>query len=675
MQDFRAENHPVVFLRPRLSFPYGWVGHIPFAYLLVDLLRPRTLVELGTDSGNSYLAFCQAVVELGTNTRCTAIDSWEGDPHARRYGGGVYETLKQYHEPRYGHFSRLFRSWFIDAVDSFDDGSIDLLHIDGLHTYEAVSEDFHTWLPKLSDRAVVIFHDSQVLGRGFGVARLLDELRAQYPVVEFTHSNGLGVVQVGKHAPEPFLGFMQAFAERPEQMRRYFEQLASTLVDATEDSPARAELVVPDVVCRIYYRDHDQQFDDSRALIAELSQAGGERALDLAFPSGARPAFLRIDPADHAGVYDISHVSLSVEGGDVVMPLNGLNERVANVSGELVTTEARDHIRLVSFGEDPYVELTIGDLTSQLPDDGTLGLSLYINYQAVINDPSLRVVAKAQSEALAESKRRVRGNEGSNNLLADIGTMMVAMQVAGIVALPGRGPRLYSRCINEAFSDSVSVEGNVIGLNDSAVVRYTLARGASADYLRIDVPAIPGSYRFSKLSIGGRPVTDMVRRVLVVEGQIRHGDAGDWFVIAAPDRPPHVELDVRGLVDAQSGPVVVEVTVSVDLRRPWLDERLSEIAGQFESIEKTTESNRRVIDRHARDNTEALDVHLERVAQGLGQGVEATRDELRHEVAASRDELRGEMHQLRIELAALTHFTHNQSILRRGLRRIRRMFQ
>jgi hypothetical protein len=141
MSDFRLEDHPVVFLKPRLSYPYAWVGHIPFAYLLIDLLRPRQVVELGTDSGNSYLAFCQAVQTLGSNTRLTAIDSWQGDPHARRYGEGVYETLKRYHDPRYAAFSRMHRSFFIDALGEFDDGSIDLLHIDGLHTYEAVSED------------------------------------------------------------------------------------------------------------------------------------------------------------------------------------------------------------------------------------------------------------------------------------------------------------------------------------------------------------------------------------------------------------------------------------------------------------------------------------------------------------------------------------------------------
>ncbi len=41
------------------------------------------------------------------------------------------------------------RMLFEDATHHFSDESVDLLHIDGLHTYDAVQEDFTTWLPKV----------------------------------------------------------------------------------------------------------------------------------------------------------------------------------------------------------------------------------------------------------------------------------------------------------------------------------------------------------------------------------------------------------------------------------------------------------------------------------------------------------------------------------------------
>src|ERR1700760_1482815 len=62
MKTFNPLCHPIVLTNPlRLGYNAGWREHIPFAFLLIDLLRPATLVELGTYYGDSYCAFCQAV--------------------------------------------------------------------------------------------------------------------------------------------------------------------------------------------------------------------------------------------------------------------------------------------------------------------------------------------------------------------------------------------------------------------------------------------------------------------------------------------------------------------------------------------------------------------------------------------------------------------------------------
>lgn len=209
----------------RVVFPTAWVGHIPFAAWLVSLHNPAMLVELGTHTGNSYLAFCQAVQENDLSTKCYAVDTWQGDAHAGKYSDDIFQELSCYHDAKYGAFSRLLRMTFDDALSSFEEGSIDLLHIDGFHTYEAVTHDFETWLPKLSGRGIVLFHDTNVRERDFGVWRLWDELSAQHPSMHFDHSNGLGVLFVGGKILPEIHAAIDAYKSNPLLVKRLFAGL------------------------------------------------------------------------------------------------------------------------------------------------------------------------------------------------------------------------------------------------------------------------------------------------------------------------------------------------------------------------------------------------------------------------------------------------------------------
>lgn len=192
----------LIFEPLHFSVPAPWAGHIPFADWLISTLQPALFVELGAYSGISYMSFCQSIAQNKLATKAWAIDTWQGDPHAGFYSDAIYTGLRDKHNPLYGHFSTLLKSTFDDAVGHFADGSIDLLHIDGLHTYEAVKHDFETWQRKLSPRAVVLFHDTHVFHGDFGVHRLWREVEQSYPSINFKHSNGLGVLLVGPDQPQ-----------------------------------------------------------------------------------------------------------------------------------------------------------------------------------------------------------------------------------------------------------------------------------------------------------------------------------------------------------------------------------------------------------------------------------------------------------------------------------------
>jgi methyltransferase family protein len=185
---------------------------------------------LGTHSGNSFCGFLQAAAHLDLQGEFYAVDHWRGDPQASMYGEEVYRELEQYTEIRYPS-ARLLRMTFDQALSSFADNSVDLLHIDGLHTYEAVKHDFESWMPKMSDHGVVLLHDAAVRANDFGVLRFVEELAKKLRVFVFDHSFGLAVVQVGSEIP---VAFDRLISGSPDSNgldpRAYFEMIGTSLV-------------------------------------------------------------------------------------------------------------------------------------------------------------------------------------------------------------------------------------------------------------------------------------------------------------------------------------------------------------------------------------------------------------------------------------------------------------
>ncbi|MEJ8855938.1 class I SAM-dependent methyltransferase [Variovorax robiniae] len=181
-----------------LFLPTSWAGHIPFALWLMPVLKPANLVEIGTTEGNSYLGFCQAIQQHNLRSRAFAIGDWAGENASS--DSIQFKSLKQAHDPAYGGFSELLRVNQEGALQRFADGSIDLLHIAGRRSDDAAREIFRKWLPKLSPRAIVLFHHTE---GDSGLRQLWGEMSAKYPSFHFNHGCGLGVLLTGSEpAPE-----------------------------------------------------------------------------------------------------------------------------------------------------------------------------------------------------------------------------------------------------------------------------------------------------------------------------------------------------------------------------------------------------------------------------------------------------------------------------------------
>ncbi len=341
------------YFKPRYTNPHGvntWLEHLPFAYDLVRSVRPKLLVELGTYYGESYFGFCQAVEEAEIDCECRAVDTWSGDAHSGLYDDHVFAEVDAHNRKQYRRFSSLIRARFDDAAGQFQDATISLLHIDGLHTYEAVSHDFHLWLPKVQPGGIVLFHDIAERGHDFGVWRLWQELQGRFPTFSFSHGHGLGVLRnYGDRGGDLVAEMVESDLERQEKFRGYYARCGAQLsADAGRHAHhARVQL--------FFSATHEYSERQSQSIYIRMSDWQPVR-FRIADTFGGQ---VRLDPLDLPGIVEISE--LVIERCDNFETLWSLDpssaDRVA-VTGTALRVPSEDTpLVIVSTGHDPRLLL------------------------------------------------------------------------------------------------------------------------------------------------------------------------------------------------------------------------------------------------------------------------------------------------------------------------------
>ncbi len=220
---------------PRRMVFSTWVDHLPFAYDLVEVLRPKLVVELGVYNGLSFFTFCQSMLENNIDGVAYAVDCWEGDEHTDAYDDSIYKDVMAHAREHYRGFTYLLQMYFNEALQHFEDDSIELLHIDGLHTYEAVKEDFSNWYPKVKPGGIILFHDVMAKIKDFGAWRFFEELEAEREdIFKFNHGFGLGVLRKpgGEPPNSQLMQLLFSGNEEDQQKLRQFYVHASHFLEA-----------------------------------------------------------------------------------------------------------------------------------------------------------------------------------------------------------------------------------------------------------------------------------------------------------------------------------------------------------------------------------------------------------------------------------------------------------
>lgn len=136
-----------------LEIPSAWKGLEHFAVWLVDQLRPRVIVDLGVDHGFSSCALATPGygTVYGVDNRIVELDFAKANAAKLGLTNVVFIC---------DDFQVLAKEWRLP---------IDILHIDGNHSYESARKDFDTWVPHVRPGGVILMHDLEAFPDGPGV--------------------------------------------------------------------------------------------------------------------------------------------------------------------------------------------------------------------------------------------------------------------------------------------------------------------------------------------------------------------------------------------------------------------------------------------------------------------------------------------------------------------------
>jgi predicted O-methyltransferase YrrM len=187
----------------RANFNSGLGDSAWLLYGLCRSLKPAVAVEIGSARGKSACYIGMALKENGSG-KLYAVD-----PHAST-GWNDSNSVETF-EIMQAHLRQLGVEKQVTIVRETSraalprvPASIDLLFIDGDHSYDGVSADWEMFTPRMSEFGVVVFHDTLWDLRpderwsrpDMGVPRFVEDLRAKgYPVLTIDRDFGVSIVQ------------------------------------------------------------------------------------------------------------------------------------------------------------------------------------------------------------------------------------------------------------------------------------------------------------------------------------------------------------------------------------------------------------------------------------------------------------------------------------------------
>jgi len=165
---------------------------------VVQAIRPSAFLEIGTRNGGTFFLLCRLA-----DPRATVISL---DLPSGAFGGGytVFQIPLFQRMKMPGQKLHLLRAdshkaeTRLRVTQALQGSSLDLLFIDGDHTYDGVKLDFEMYSPLVKPGGIVAFHDIvQVDVPDFGVSQFWGQVKSHHHHREIVEDQGQGWGGIG----------------------------------------------------------------------------------------------------------------------------------------------------------------------------------------------------------------------------------------------------------------------------------------------------------------------------------------------------------------------------------------------------------------------------------------------------------------------------------------------
>jgi glycosyltransferase involved in cell wall biosynthesis/SAM-dependent methyltransferase len=185
-KDWEIKPVPELYPLVQINGVQGYLmpGDVLYLFRTAGSLPPNaTIVEIGSFMGLSAIVMAHALIaNQNEGARLYCVDTWQGSPEHQQMQvvkeKQLYDIfIRNIQDAGVDHLICPIRKRSTEAAADFADESVDLIFIDGDHSFEACYADLKAWYPKLKSGGILIGHDCVP---GSGVSQALEKFAAEY---------------------------------------------------------------------------------------------------------------------------------------------------------------------------------------------------------------------------------------------------------------------------------------------------------------------------------------------------------------------------------------------------------------------------------------------------------------------------------------------------------------